>query len=172
MLGPTHRAFGVAAVTGVYAVTKPLLPPDTFPIIGLQLGLLQGGALIGSTLPDIDQKLGATHRGITHTIWIVGLLSLFTSRQTNPYLFTLCLGLTLGYFFHLFGDAFSKAGVAWCYPFQRYERYAGGAFHVKGFRGPFIPFYSVGDKTWSYMPKVWWILAGIGTVLIWRYQIL
>lgn len=43
MLGPTHRAFGVAAVTGVYAVTKPWLPPDTFPIIGLQLGLLQGG---------------------------------------------------------------------------------------------------------------------------------
>lgn len=43
MLGPTHRAFGAAAVTGVYAVTKPWLPPDTFPIIGLQLGLLQGG---------------------------------------------------------------------------------------------------------------------------------
>lgn len=172
MLGPTHRAFGVAAVTGIYTVIHPWLPPDNFPILGMQLGLMQAGALFGSTLPDIDQKLGTTHRGITHTIWIVGLLSFFTSRQTNPYLFFLCLGVTLGYFSHLFGDAFSKAGIAWCYPLQRYEQYAGGAFHVKGFRGPFVPLYHVGDKTWACMPIIWWLCAGVGTILIWRYLLL
>ena len=48
-------------------------------------------------------------------------------------------------------------------------QHRGGAFYVKGFRGPFIPLYHVGDKTFSFMPILWWMIGcGLWIAAIWQ----
>lgn len=176
MLGKTHRAFGLTAVTATMWLGYERIhgfvpsPPASRLFTLTQVGITVAAAVIGSTLPDIDQALGTTHRGITHAVWIPLLLAVgarFASSR-NFYVFALLFGLFVGYLSHLVGDAFSKAGIAWFYPFQKYDRYGSGAFTVKGFRGPFVPLYSVGNPSFAFMPAVWYILALVFAVLFGR----
>lgn len=171
MLGKTHRAFGFALSTATLAVVHKIgLGETDMPIwtTAVQVALVQGGSVIASTLPDIDQLFATQHRGITHTIWIPVIMCCIAYRmRTNPLIFALIFGLILGYLSHLIGDAFSKAGIAWFYPIQQYTHYSGGAMCVKGFRGPFIPLYTVGDNAFSFMPKVWWIIGILLSVIVW-----
>lgn len=171
MLGPTHRAFGFAASTAVLVLTQEHLPAYENPSMmttGMALIVTQAAALLSSTLPDMDQKLGMRHRGLTHAVWIpciFGVLSVLW--RDDPVRFSLVFGILLGWFFHLFGDAFSKAGVAWFYPFQTYQYHSSGAFYVKGNRGLFRPLYSVGDSAFSFLPALWWIAGILLTILLW-----
>ena len=121
----------------------------------LQYFLLVFGALMGSSFPDIDQQIpGMKHRTWTHTIWAIllciGLLHFLRNNYITNALFVdmslviVMLGFTIGYISHLLGDAFSTSGIDWIYPLIGYKTYSGGATVVKGFRGPFIPLYSVG----------------------------
>ena len=177
MLKNTHRGFGMCIAIGTitafysrntYEKVTPLFYSEKTGIAAAQIGITMLSAFVASTLPDIDQKF-STHRGITHAIWIPSLFLLaalflpFTSTY-KPWAFSLFFGLFLGWFSHLLGDAFSKAGIAWFYPFQKYRHYGSGAFVVKGPRGPFQPLYSVGDKRFALIPYLWW--AGAGAMLL------
>lgn len=169
MVKQTHRAFAFAVSTAALAAVHEWLPvtEQPFMVTASQILLGQAAAVGVSTLPDIDQAFGE-HRGITHSIWpVLGLGYLAYTQKASPFLAAILFGIVLGYFSHILGDAFSTAGIAWFYPLQGYTHYSGGAFVVKGFRGPFVPIYKVGDRAFSFMPMVWWIL-GIGlSVLLW-----
>lgn len=96
MLGKTHKAFGVASLSGLGVayqaisgkdITQAFVPSitdlhtkvptevvwsaanDSFCRLGIA-GLLLWGAIMGSSAPDIDQNLPIKHRGITHSLWI------------------------------------------------------------------------------------------------------
>lgn len=175
MLGPTHRAIGVITSSCVLLLGHDGIcahVPDCASVVGAceVVALTTIGAYLGSSLPDIDKKL-LTHRGITHTLWAILVLAYacFASRQ-NGLVFAFLSGLTMAYALHVVCDAFSTAGIAWLYPFQQYKRYASGAFHVKGFRGPFVPLYTVGDPAYKLVPKVGKLVAwGLVLAAIARY---
>ena len=102
---------------------------------------------LGSLLPDIDSKgstlgrylyLPVKHRTLTHTFWIVALLALLGLK------FRVFVWLALGYFFHIFYDGLSNAGIAWFWPLSRYITYPSGAVIKKGFR---FKFYKTGDSS-------------------------
>ena len=126
------------------------------------------GALVGSVLPDMDQALGLAHRGISHAVWIpLGVLAC-SLRLPDGLWKAVLFGLAVGYLSHLAGDAFSKAGIAWFYPIQGYQRKGTGQFYVKGCRGPFLPLYRVGDGAYAYMPAVWYLVNALLTAGLWK----
>lgn len=159
MLGKTHRPFALAAAAGTLLLVHSHLPvyDKAQPLAyAASVSATLGAAYVTSMLPDID-KAFPWHRGITHAVWApMALLWLAFYKFAGHGLYMpLFFGAAVGYLSHLFGDAFSKAGIAWFYPFQRYIRYANGSFVVKGFRGPFQPLYEVGDTAFCFMPYVW-----------------
>lgn len=164
MLGRTHRAFALASAAGICLAAASLRPESVASITWAgRTGLFLGGAWAAASLPDIDRVL-FWHRGFTHTIWVVAGLLFAAHAIPDIYILwgqPLLYGIALGYFSHLLGDAFSKAGVAWFYPLQGYVREPGGVFYVKGFRGPFLPLYEVGDKAFAFAPALWYGLAVI-----------
>lgn len=169
MLKKTHRAFGFLASSLTLTACTPLLYEGVcggdLMTATTQMILADGVAVLASTWPD---RLEIIHRGLSHSIWPVFLLGLaLVPLLTHPLWFGVVLGILLGWFFHLFGDAFSTAGIAWFYPFQKYKRYGSGAFVVKGFRGPFLPLYKVGDESFSFMPAVWWVLGILAFLFLW-----
>ena len=92
------------------------------------------GVMLGSCLPDIDSEksilgryihLPFKHRTWTHTVWM--FIPLVILSIVNPIFGC----ITYGYFMHLVVDTFSRAGVCWFYPFQKYIRYGNGAFVKK-----------------------------------------
>lgn len=107
-----------------------LLLDDMYGKVMFDLTVMLLCFVIGCLLPDIDEPssflgryvpvLGQVigHRTWTHTIWaVIGLFVLALVFQ-SPYI----LALTVGYFVHVWEDAFSNAGVCWLYPFKnRYE---------------------------------------------------
>lgn len=112
-------------------------------------------AYAASTLPDIDQNIpGIKHRTWTHTIYPVlalsGLTYYFAKHHITGYplqdlwIPIVLAGMTVGYTSHLIGDAFSTSGINWFNPYG-YRDYGNGSRVVKGFRGPFIPIYTVGQ---------------------------
>lgn len=90
--------------------------------------LFAGCAIFGALLPDIDHPrsyirqrtglpgdiVGATmkHRGITHTLLILGVLAFFAIRFHPLY----GLALAGGYASHLLTDAATQAGVKFFWP--------------------------------------------------------
>lgn len=123
------------------------------PLVQYIVLLLAG--IIGASAPDIDQSIpGMKHRTWTHTLWAILIFSGLTYYLRYHYLSNELLidmslviamfGFTIGYASHLFGDAFSTSGIDWFYPLIGYKTYGSGASVVRGFRGPFIPIYSVG----------------------------
>ena len=169
MVKKTHRAFGFAASSLALAGLAPVLGEGIcggdLMTAAAQMLLAQASAVVASTWPD---RLEIVHRGISHSLWpVFGMGIGLYFLLSRPLFFGILLGILLGWFFHLFGDAFSTAGIAWFYPLQQYKHYGSGAFHVKGFRGPFFPLYKVGDDAFSFMPAVWWVAGVFATVFLW-----
>lgn len=152
MLAKTHRSFAVASASASMVILAKTTSAftDVDPVQATAtIGVVMIAAYLSGALPDIDQYIPfMSHRGITHAIWIPLLLGYGTwAMRSEPYIFSGLLGMTIGYTSHIIGDAFSSAGIAFLYPFQRYQRTGSGAFYVKGFRGVFQPLYSVGQPS-------------------------
>ena len=178
MQGKTHRPFAVAftATTLTLMHNKISCYTESQTLIDIvQVTETIVAAYVAGVLPDIDQILPIPHRTITHAIWIplITMIVAFKMFLTNTFVFPILFGVSIGWFSHLFGDAFSKAGLAWFWPFQGYVRYPSGAFVVKGFRGPFIPIYTSGDSSFAFMTVIWRIVAVLMIIImIWRLFIL
>ena len=152
MMGKGHLATGVstgitvctlAAAADATEVAK-LFAPDDDPgrilffahnIPFCTIGVIM--FVMGLLLPDIDSKesmLGkyihlpsfVGHRTWTHSIWFLGLFVLLGVFEAW------FLWLSFGIAIHIAVDAVSAAGVCFFYPFERYKRYANGAFVKKG----------------------------------------
>ena len=70
------------------------------------------GSYIGSTLPDIDHDLPLRHRGQTHSLFaffIIFFIYLYTQEL-------IILGLSIGYFTHIFIDMFNGKGTEILWP--------------------------------------------------------
>lgn len=133
----------------------------------------------GSLLPDADSResvvgrvfyLPFKHRRMTHTFWTLGILSFAWSFHIW------FKWLWLGYFLHILGDAFSKAGVRWLYPLTRYKEYESGAFIAEGHR---FQWYRAGKKSETRFVVLvllfcilWDLFFGVyldGFVNLWNY---
>lgn len=158
MLGPTHRAFATTAIAGTLLVT----PQKESPV---EIILALTVAWFSATLPDIDKKLPeGYHRTWTHAIWIPLLIG-YGFYNSSGIVKIILLSLFISYMSHLIGDAYSKAGIAWLYPFQQYVHEPNGRFYVKGKRGIFIPLYTVGKSKlpWSLF---WYLLTSLLLTLL------
>lgn len=98
------------------------------------LGGLAGGLLthditsicctiVGSIIPDIDQRIHIKHRGLTHSIVFAFVMTLI-----NPY-------LGFGVSIHIFMDMLTKGGVELFYPFWN-----------KKLRFPFAKYIKTGGR--------------------------
>lgn len=161
---PRRKLWSLIPVFGLFAVTAVLYAN----VLNPYLLLIQLAVLLSASLPDIDKLFGTEHRGITHAVWIPAAFFIGAYQvQVQPFVSSLLFGAAIGYSSHLIGDAFSMAGIAWFYPFQQYVRNPDGSFYVRGNRGPFRPIYRVGDKSFWFMPYVWWAVAAGFTALLW-----
>ena len=160
--GKTRRMFvylaGIVGI-GLGVITAPQAK---------SLCLVQVAAWITSMAPDIDRRFHI-HRGVTHAIWVPMAFAVTAwVLRHQIYLSSAALGACIGWLSHEVGDAFSKAGDDFFYPFgPGYKRYPNGAFCVKGNRGVFVPLYTVGDKKYQYMPMVWWTIYVIEILTLW-----
>ncbi|HAC62886.1 MAG TPA: metal-dependent hydrolase [Cyanothece sp. UBA12306] len=117
MMTPTHMMFSVS-------LTSIVLGTANLELLGV--------AALASLLPDIDTsksyigrlffpisswlEANTVHRGITHSFFASGVVTLFTypiALSGYPHVWH---GLILGYFFGWFGDVFTKSGVEAFYP--------------------------------------------------------
>lgn len=73
--------------------------------------------LVGTVLPDVDQKLKIAHRGITHTDFFVIALLLLGIIPVLRWMMFLAFGVMT----HLRLDGLSRAGRVRFYPFQKYK---------------------------------------------------
>ncbi|MBW0282203.1 MULTISPECIES: metal-dependent hydrolase [Shewanella] len=128
-----HVGLGVGC-WGVYAAIVNSYAPET--VIGVvDACLMLPVVAIASLLPDIDHpesKLGRrikpistilslfSHRGITHSLWAVGLMVwLLASHQADS---IASQALVIGYLSHLLGDAVTPAGIRPFWPLGRAQR--------------------------------------------------
>lgn len=106
---------------------------SAYPLVGdnfSQAVIFTTSCLLGSLLPDIDHEhstLGIhvkplarcfKHRGFTHSILFVSLLS-FASTQANGNIKTFLSGLVIGSISHIFIDMFNPKGVDLFYPIKK-----------------------------------------------------
>jgi len=139
MLGRTHDLFAFTTIT----LAAIYLPVPNLSIATALVAILS--AMIGSLLPDIDQKssdiwdtiplgeiLGkivspfiGKHRHITHSLLgviIVYFISNFTINLIRPYLLVnlniVWQSFMLGYLSHLFADSLTEAGIPIFFPFK------------------------------------------------------
>lgn len=173
MLGKTHKAFSLTTTSATLLVAYPYLSiynVDTVPKAGAQIILTLTTAWVSSTFPDAIERniLRTKHRGIIHAIWIpLGLLYASFLLREHVWFFPMMFGVFLGYLSHLVGDAFSMAGIAWFYPFQKYERKSNGSFYVKGNRGIFRPLYTVGKRGIINPVIFWYVVAFLISFFLW-----
>jgi inner membrane protein len=77
--------------------------------------------LIGTFLPDIDQKIpGVKHREIFHTIWPV-VLVLIANFFLQKYFNFSVIALAIGYGSHLFADMLTPCGIAPISPLHKHR---------------------------------------------------
>lgn len=128
MTGKTHAACGAMSMLAITIATRNNIqigPYTMLPVIGL-ISVVEG-----SYLPDIDlhrSKMGhrhkfiskmLTHRGITHTLLVPGILlmSMLWCIQANiPFLPDLIFGLNVGWTVHIIADLFNRKGVPILWP--------------------------------------------------------
>ncbi|MEA5511827.1 metal-dependent hydrolase [Crocosphaera sp. UHCC 0190] len=117
MMTPTHIAFSVS-------LTSIVLGTANLELLGV--------AALASLLPDIDTsksfigrllfpisswlEANTVHRGITHSFFATGVLTLVSYPLVLYGYPQVWHGLILGYFFGWFGDVFTKSGVEAFYP--------------------------------------------------------
>lgn len=161
MMGKHHVACNVAILSGILVINQELhtrfSTPDLLARFGtdtfgsfpayVTLPLSLGLFWLGSLLPDIDSKksilgrflhLPVKHRGVTHSVWALSILSILT-LVCNPLFW-----LTLGYFLHILLDSVSSGGICWFYPLQKYREYPGGAQVAPGHR---VKLYRTGETS-------------------------
>jgi len=80
----------LVGVLSAYALNLPVVP-----------------AMVASTLPDIDLKLGIKHRTWTHHAVLIPLLLVPAVLSKNP----IFLSFAVGYVSHLIADAFTPSGI-------------------------------------------------------------
>lgn len=133
------------------------------PGIALIIGLF----IFGTLLPDIDSpnsilgrhvKVPGPHRTWTHTFWALAAISLFRILHVS------FAWMALGYFLHLFYDSFSRAGVCWFWPIEKYRRYGNGAMVKRGHK---LKIYRAGQPS-EYVCAA--VIATLGA-LCWAYLI-
>lgn len=82
--------------------------------------------VVGCIAPDADQRhslagrwvhLPLVHRGWTHTVWALGLVTLVSLWEPTRCLWALSAGMLT----HCLLDSVSRAGLVWCYPFTQYK---------------------------------------------------
>lgn len=136
MNGETHKIGGVCA--GIIAGAILIEPPYTLDKLTLT-GVLIGGSLIGSLMPDIDHKgttigskfklisivinnlfghRGATHAPIVHMLITTILLILGGGLTDYPKLIytSFVIGLFIGGISHLLLDSITVKGIPLLYP--------------------------------------------------------
>ena len=117
MMSLTHIAFSTALTSLVLGTANPEV---------------LGTAALASLLPDIDTSKSfigrlffplsrwlesrTVHRGITHSFFATGILTLVTYPIAALGYSHVWHGLVLGYFFGWFADTFTKSGVEAFYP--------------------------------------------------------
>lgn len=139
MNGRTHKVGGACA--GVLAGAMLLQPPYTFDKM-LLTGVLVGGSLIGSLMPDIDHKgstighqmkltstvisnlfghRGMTHAPIIHILTTIILLLIGGTLTDFPKLIyvSFIIGLFIGGISHLILDSMTISGIPLLYPFSK-----------------------------------------------------
>lgn len=99
MLKKTHMIVGVLVAAPVIKNT----------------GLISAIGLIGSTIPDIDYKVGLEHRTITHSLLVL-IISTLIIYLIHPGAAAVW-GVT--YLSHLVLDALTITGVPFMYPFSK-----------------------------------------------------
>lgn len=124
----THINGGI--LIGLYASTQMTI------LSLISTGIFLGGAVIGSTLPDIDHKnsyIGkkakpvskainkfAGHRKLFHApLLYLFLYSTSLGMTTNTLLLIGLKGLFLGILSHLILDSLTIGGLPWFYPFSK-----------------------------------------------------
>lgn len=158
MLGPTHKAFATTTMSSILLMTPK---KETIVDIIICISI----SWICATLPDMDKHLPEKyHRTWTHALWIPFILA-YCCYHSQGMIQTIIFAILVSYMSHLIGDAYSKAGIAWLYPFQTYIYKDDGGFYVKGKRGIFIPLYTVGKSKipWKLL---WYILTVILLIIL------
>lgn len=142
-----HMASSLALGAGMAATT---VAPCSFTVT-YALGIT-----LGSILPDIDEptsiigkhsfglariiKRHFGHRGITHSLFAWGLLTLVCFNQPTDFF----IGISLGYLFHIIGDFFSVASVPLFLPFHKFRlRNMPFAYRADGKAEKLIEFLSI-----------------------------
>jgi membrane-bound metal-dependent hydrolase YbcI (DUF457 family) len=119
MMGRTHTLIGIAALYAAHA--SGLHPLNS----GVEIGFAAVGALIGSTLPDVDLRVGIPHRTYTHNILIP--LGMFFINHSQ-----FVFGLALAYLFHILADCLTVMGVPILYPLFAKRLVIRGPVHTGG----------------------------------------
>lgn len=196
MLKETHR-YSAMAITAIAVNTLPVEPflyrftYNGGDEIGYRayavLFALFWGVWVGSTLPDIDQKLKLPHRTWTHTIWFVGLLALLsymvyewglgTQLLTSGFRFNrlvamMFIGITIGSAIHILMDFLSVASVDIFYPMFGYKniRLQDGT-EVQVSKGYRLPLYKVGQPFFGMTNDLWlWVMLFMLFVTLLRWE--
>lgn len=169
MLKENHIACAQLVTTSI-ALVEHQTPLEAIPFLV--------GSYLGADLPDVDhpynhlhqslQRLHLCpdfkHRGITHTLWVVLILTgltLWTAHISPIYISNFLFGLTLGYTIHLIIDDFSKQGIMWLYPLSKYHTTAHGYEYKK--RKHYMPLYRTGGTFEFYVGLIvrlaWYYLS-------------
>lgn len=176
MLKQNHIACAQLVTTGI-ALAEHQAPLVAIPFLV--------GSYLGADLPDIDHPynhlhqtltrihlcLNFKHRGITHTLWMLLILSGLTWIATDcwpGYITNFLFGLTLGYAIHLVIDDFSKQGIMWLYPLSKYQTTRNGYEYKK--RKYFIPLYRTGGTFEFYVgliARLAWYYLSFKLYLMW-----
>lgn len=105
-MGPTHKLLGASAAYGAAEAASGTLTVHA---------CLIGAAVVASTLPDADLKLGIPHRGPTHTplacALVVALVAVAAGLTVPELAPALAAGALIGYVMHLVADGLTKHGV-------------------------------------------------------------
>ena len=125
MISLTHAAFSVSLTSIVLGTANP-------EVLGISAHREADPCGIASLLPDIDTSKSfigrlflpisrwletrTVHRGITHSFFATGVLTLITYPLAALGYSHLWKALILGYFWGWFADVFTKSGVEAFYP--------------------------------------------------------
>lgn len=108
MKGVTHRIFGTALAIGAGKILE-------WNLLSTEGAIYVGSALISSTVPDLDFKLGLKHRGISHYFITSTILTGVTYFLTKSV--PISAGVGVGLTSHLLGDMNTVYGVPLLAPF-------------------------------------------------------